>query len=229
MSETGGPEHDFEPVPGLPAQLPAGETVLWQGRPDQAAVLRHVVRIRWIMAYFVVTAIWTVAVGINDGTSLGVILASLTWVATAGLLVFALAWLFARGVSRTSLYTLTNKRIVMRIGIALSASFNLPFTQIVSASIRPGMKDTGDIALGLTPGHGLTSAVFWPHQKGGVWRPLEPQMLCVPQVERVAELLADVLEASRSESASERQAISATIDVRPGRPAQRPVAPVPAE
>ena len=31
---TGDGDVDFEPVPGLPAPLPAGETLLWQGAPD---------------------------------------------------------------------------------------------------------------------------------------------------------------------------------------------------
>ena len=28
------PEHEFEPVHGLPEKLPAGEKILWQGSPD---------------------------------------------------------------------------------------------------------------------------------------------------------------------------------------------------
>jgi hypothetical protein len=43
-----------------------------------------------------------------------------------------LAWLSAR----TTVYTITDKRVVMRIGIVLSLTFNLPLRQIESAGLK---------------------------------------------------------------------------------------------
>jgi hypothetical protein len=58
-------------------------------------------------------------------------------------MAIALLEAFAWGVQKTTLYTITNKRIVMRIGVALSATFNLPFTRIVSADMREDKNGNG--------------------------------------------------------------------------------------
>ena len=38
----------FDVAPGIPAPLPKGEEVLWQGRPDTGALAREAFKIRWI-------------------------------------------------------------------------------------------------------------------------------------------------------------------------------------
>jgi len=56
-----------------------------------------------------------------------------------------MAWLTAS----TAMYTLTNKRVVMRIGIVLTLTFNLPLRMLAGASIKTNPDGTGDIALKL--------------------------------------------------------------------------------
>ena len=48
---------------------------------------------------------------------------------------------------RTSVYTVTDRRVVLRIGVALTASLNLPFRQIEQASVRLHADGSGDIPL----------------------------------------------------------------------------------
>ncbi|MGL4406262.1 MAG: photosynthetic complex putative assembly protein PuhB [Notoacmeibacter sp.] len=195
MSETGGPEHEIEPVPGLPGRLPDGEYIVWQGRPEAKIVMTRLLRARWIAGYFAIAALWSVAVGINNSEALWALFGRVVFIAVAAVIVFALMAFYARAIAKTSLYTLTNKRIVMRVGIALSASFNLPFKQISGADFRVGADGAGDVALTLKPGHGLSGAVFFPHQRGGLWRKLSPQMMCLPDARHVAETLAEQMRA----------------------------------
>ena len=59
-------DHDdfaFEPIPGLPERLPAGEEMLWQGRPDTAALAREAYGIRWIAGYFALIVLWRASIG----------------------------------------------------------------------------------------------------------------------------------------------------------------------
>lgn len=195
MSETGGPEHDIEPVPGLPGRLPDGEFIVWQGQPVFKIVMTRLLRARWIAIYFAIAALWSVAVGINNSEGAWQLLGRLSFISVAAIIVFGLMALYARAVAKTSLYTLTNKRIVMRVGIALSASFNLPFKQISGADFRVGKDGSGDVALALKSGHNLSGAVFFPHQRGGLWRKLSPQMICLFDAKSVAEKLAQQLRA----------------------------------
>jgi Bacterial PH domain len=215
MSETGGPEHEIEPVPGLPGRLPDGEYIVWQGQPDFKTVMTRLLRARWIAAYFAIAALWSLAVGINSSEGAWQLLGRVTFIAVAGLILFGLMALYARAVAKTSLYTLTNQRVVMRVGIAISASFNLPFKQIAGADFRAGNDGSGDVALALKSGHGLSGSVFFPHQRGGLWRKLSPQMICLADAKAVAEKLAQQLRAyaPTSKETSERAGDSVMLDV----------------
>ena len=195
MSETGGPEHEIEPVPGLPGRLPDGEYIVWQGQPELKTVMTRLLRARWIAVYFAIAALWSVAVGLNNSEGAWALLGRVTFIAVAAAIVFGLMFLYARAVAKTSLYTLTNRRVVMRVGIAISASFNLPFKQIAGADFRVGKDGSGDVALTLKAGHGLSGSVFFPHQRGGLWRKLSPQMICLTDAKLVAEKLAAQLRA----------------------------------
>jgi hypothetical protein len=193
MSESGAPEHEIEPSPGLPARLPDGEFIVWQGRPEARIVMIRLLRARWIAAYFAIAALWSVAVGLNNAEAAWQLLGRLVFIAVAAMTVFAIMALYARAVAGTTLYTMTNKRIVMRVGIAISASFNLPYSQIAGADFRKGADGSGDLALTLKPGHGLSGSVFFPHQRGGLWRKLSPQLMCLPDIAPVAAMLAQQL------------------------------------
>jgi Bacterial PH domain len=195
MSETGAPEHEIEPVPGLPGRLPDGEYIVWQGQPDFKTVMTRLLRARWIAGYFAIATLWSVAVGINNSETAWQMLGRVTFIAVCAVVLFGLMALYARAVAKTSLYTLTNRRVVMRVGIALSASFNLPFKQIAGADFRVGKDGSGDVALTLRSGHGLSGSVFFPHQRGGLWRKLSPQLICLTDAKMVAEQLAAQLRA----------------------------------
>ena len=58
-------EHEIEPLPGLPGVPPAGEVILWQGRPSSALVARHLLKVRWIVGYFLILASWAIAAGLG--------------------------------------------------------------------------------------------------------------------------------------------------------------------
>lgn len=206
MSETGGPEHDYEPVPGLPGRLPEGEHILWQGAPSSAQVSRRIMKTRWIAGYFGVLVLWNITAGIYDGRLPSEILFSSGALAILSTIGIGLLEAFSWGVQKTTLYTITNKRIVMRIGVALSATFNLPFTRIVSADMREDKNGAGDIALTLKPGDRLSWLVFWPHVRGFKKGALMPQMICLKDVAVAAKVLSSALAVSRTPRIAERLA-----------------------
>ncbi len=49
-----------------------------------------------------------------------------------------MAWLSAR----STVYTLTDRRMVMRMGIVLTVTFNLPFKRIAAADMAPAPRGT---------------------------------------------------------------------------------------
>jgi len=47
-----------EPIEGLPEELPAGEEILWQGRPNWWSLTKESWGLKWLMGYFALFALW---------------------------------------------------------------------------------------------------------------------------------------------------------------------------
>jgi hypothetical protein len=194
-------EHDYEPIPGLPAPLPAGETILWQGAPCWETLAWRAMRVPQISIYFAILAAWGLIAGISAGTqATELALSTLRLVALAGLAVGLLA-LFACLVARTTLYTITTRRVVMRFGIALPMTLQIPFRMIEGADLRVWANGAGDVALSLQAGQRVAYLVLWPHARPWkVTRPV-PSLRAVPDAAAVGQILGRALAASASQAA----------------------------
>ena len=184
--ESHGHEHEFEPQYGLPERLPAGEHILWQGSPDFVTLARRVFQIRKLALYFALLMAYMVVPALWQGASPLVALASLKWLGPLALLglgsVTLLAWLTAR----TTVYTLTDKRIVMRVGIVLTITFNLPLTSLAAAGLRRHQGGFGDITLALAGRDRIAWLHLWPSVRPWHFNRPEPMLRGVAHAEAVA-------------------------------------------
>ncbi len=178
-------EHEFEAAPGLPEQLPADERLLWQGAPQWRLVALHVFHVRTLAWYFAAMMVLqaTYLLGEPERNLFKPLLLSfLLSVISLGILSL-MAWLTAR----TALYTLTNKRVVMRIGIVLTLTFNLPLRMLAAASLKTNPDGSGDIALKLAGNDHIAWLNLWPHARPWVLRHPEPSLRCIADVGTVGE------------------------------------------
>ncbi len=196
-------EYEFEPVPGLPAELPEGERLLWQGSPQWISIARHVFHTGLVASYFAVLAGWRLFAAYWTGDDLMVAGTSALWigiVATVALgLIALLAWLTAR----TTIYSITSRRVLMRYGIALPLTVNLPFSSITTADIGLNRDGTGNIALTLNGDGKLAYLHLWPHARAWHLKDPQPVLRSLVDPSSVANLLSkamtDVMpEASRT-------------------------------
>jgi hypothetical protein len=180
-------EHEFEAAPGLPEQLPADERLLWQGAPQWRLVALHVFHVRTLAWYFAAMMVLqaTYLLGEPERNLFKPLLLSfLLSVISLGILSL-MAWLTAR----TALYTLTNKRVVMRIGIVLTLTFNLPLRMLAAASLKTNPDGSGDIALKLAGNDHIAWLNLWPHARPWVLRHPEPSLRCIADVGTVGECI----------------------------------------
>lgn len=207
------------PTPGLPDELPQGERLLWQGRPDWRAMAIDVFHVRKIAMYFAILMAWTLATGLHDGKTAAEAAtdaSALLPVALAAiLLLVGLAWLAAR----TTTYTVTTKRVVLRIGIALSMMVNVPFKIVESAAVKFRKDGTGDIALKLEAKSRAGYLVLWPHARRWRFARPEPTLRSIPDARRVADLMAEALAAMVVEPAVQ----TAPTPIRAPEPIKPPV------
>jgi hypothetical protein len=180
-------EHEFEAAPGLPEALPAGEKILWQGAPDWRQLALHAFHVRKLAIYFafmIALQAWTMQ-GQNSQVVLASIGTSAMLALTAVGMLTAIAW-FA---SHTCLYTLTNKRVVMRVGIVLTMTFNLPLVRIAGAALKPRGRGCGDVALQIREPDRIAYLHLWPHARAWRLKSPEPSLRCVKNADAVGALI----------------------------------------
>lgn len=183
------PEHELEAQRGLPEKLPEGERILWQGQPQAGLVARRIFHLPVLALYFTGLLAWRLAVLVNDGSdllqalrgSLGQILLSATALAIVAVL--------ARLTASTTVYTLTDKRVVMRVGIVLTVTYNLPLRSIDAAHLLRLGKGCGEIALALRGDTRIAYLHLWPHARPWQLQRTQPMLRGLQDVERVSALL----------------------------------------
>ncbi len=210
MSDHSHDDFAVEPIPGLPEAPPSGEVILWQGRPNWFALARQSLCLDWVAGYFVLCAAWRstalsaempVAEAIRAGSPYLIM----------GIVACAILMAMAYAQARTTVYTLTNRRVAMRIGAALTMTLNLPYREIVEASAAVGRRGTGTIALKLKSSARLSYFNTWPHVRPWTVTRCEPALRAIPDAARVAQTLADAAEARVAEPQVTRAAPSFAI------------------
>lgn len=194
-------EYDHEPVRGLPGLLPEGEHIIWQGAPDWKQMAIAALHIRLSVLYFAGIVSWAIASG-DSNTAIAV---SLLGSVVVGLFV-AFAW----GVGRTTVYTLTDRRIVLRVGVALNKCINLPLGEIESANLKLLGNGHGNIVLSLKGMPQLGYLMLWPHARSARFVRPQPMLRAIPDALAVSRLL-----------------LKATQQVQPVAPAQDRPRPMP--
>jgi hypothetical protein len=186
-------DFDQEPVKGLPELPPEGEVILLQGRPDWWALTREALNIYWVIGYFLFLFAWRF-IELSDQVTLAQAFSGSTPFLVLGAIVCALLMLTAVTQARATVYTITNRRVAMRIGAALTVTLNLPYTQIANATLDLRKRGTGTIALDLMGDTRLSYLVCWPHVRPWVMRRTQPALRCIPDAENVARLLSEAAE-----------------------------------
>jgi hypothetical protein len=181
-------EHDEGAVRGLPARLPLSETMVWQGAPRWAPLALRAFHMRKLAIYFAVLLVWYAwsVFGAHEGAEETAIdLLRATGVASAAIgLVGVFSWL----VARSTVYTITSRRIVIRFGIALPMTVNIPFGKIESAAVKANPDGSGDILLTLAPGEKMSYMILWPHVRPWTFRRVQPLLRAIPDAVTVAQL-----------------------------------------
>lgn len=185
-------ELEWEPIPGLPATLPEGEKIVWQGSPNWWALAISTFHVRKVAIYFAFLVAMQMVKAWQIGFDKEAVMAgpALTLILSlAGLsILLSLAWLSAT----STIFTLTTKRILIRYGIALTLTLNLPFQRITSANLKLWKGNTGDIALDVTPPKRLSWLVLWPYARAWKLSNPQPVLKALPDAADVAAHIARI-------------------------------------
>jgi hypothetical protein len=194
-------EYDYEAVPGVPGILPAGERLLWQGGPEWLSFFQRGLPLRAVLGYFGFIAGWRFVSGWSETGSLQFAAISALWILPLCLTVVAIMAAFAYAVTRTTIYTITDKRVIFRFGLAVPVAINVPFAKIATADLNTFADGTGHIPLKIFGVDRFSFFLLWPHARDWQITHPQPMLKSVPDCTKVAEILGGALAASQSGAA----------------------------
>ena len=186
-------EHGLEPIPGLPEALPEGEVLLWQGAPAWTEIAQRVFLIRWVMGYFLLLAGWDLLSASLQGGSMVAAIGGAAVLLLVGSVGIGILALLAMAVARTSVYSITSRRLVLRVGVALPITINIPFAAIAGAALRNRKDGHGDIVMELLPSHRISWIALWPHCAGWSFGRPKPMLRGVANAASVAKILGEAV------------------------------------
>ena len=198
-------EHDREVAPGLPEELPRSESLLWQGAPVFDSVLKGSFHFTKLVTYFAALLVVQLVLTLREGAPVGDAVAStagfaLLAAASLGLLAF-----YVRLVIRSTMMTLTDRRVVLRTGVAVPVTINLPYSRIEAADLRLYKDGTGDIVLIPEAGSRVSWLLLWPMVKPFRWMRVRPVLRGIADAESVARSLANALGSVAAEAPATRE------------------------
>ena len=192
-----------------PPALRPGEAVVWQGQPCWRGLAVGAFHVRgavlWVGALVFVNAVAARLAHLPPWQAVRDIapLLVLGGLVVAG--VAAAAW----ATGRTTLYTITNQRVVMQYGVALTATLALPMRVIGAVAVSEGR--TGDVPVRLKPGQVVGFAKLWPHARPWRLRQPEPMLRSLADAARVGALLSRTV--AEAQAAATRAPVPAELPV----------------
>ncbi len=186
-------DFDFEPIRGLPENLPKGEHILWQGSPRWQSLATEAFHTRRLALYFALLVVWRIAIGVSGQETLETVLFATGRLAVLAVTATGLLTLLAWASSRATVYTLTNRRVVLRHGIAVPMTLNIPFTVLEAGAVKTARDGTGDLALKLQRSARIGYIINWPHVRRWHFAQPQPALRSIAGVQEVAALLTTAL------------------------------------
>ncbi len=148
----------------LPADIPPGERCCGSAGRSRSSLWRRAYRADWVGGWFardVGRGISSASARRDGDAAQASSPRCARWAsARRRLAILALlAWLSAR----TTLYVVTERRVVIKTGIALPIFINVPFKQIASANVRAFADGAGEVTVALIEGEQrIPYLALWP-------------------------------------------------------------------
>lgn len=183
----------LEAQPGLPEPLPPGEQILWQGAPDWKILAVHVFHIRPLAAATVLFAVLSLTLGLAHAMPPAFLALALMVPLLAGIVAIGLAALSAWLIARVSCYTVTDARLVMRVGLIVPVNLNIPFSEITDVAMRPHAGGSGDLPLTVRSYKRVSYMLLWPHVRPMQFARVQPMLRAVRDGEKAGDALVQAL------------------------------------
>lgn len=180
--------HARSRVQGVAEALPPGERVLWEGAPAPQAIARHLLLVRPLAAYFAAMVAWWMLSNRAAVDTMAFWSPVVVQLLLVGAVLGGFLWL-GRWIARSTTYAITDRRLVMRLGVIFPLTVNIPLRYVMGAQVKRFGDGTGQIALQLDPKERLAWIVLFPHVRPLSFTNPQPLLRGLTDPTKVGEVL----------------------------------------
>ena len=190
-------ETEFHRLPEeVGKSIPAGENICWEGKPDWKSFGYHSFGIKYLIFYFVISAFYAVS-QLELAFSFSSFLVRYIPFVISGVIAGIILYLLAYLIASHTCYVITEKRVVIRTGVALVFLLNIPLNKVVSIDKQSLTRGRGNLSFKSQFKKRIPYFSCWPSVKNGSFLEPVPAFRSVANVEEVGKIVSEMAESNR--------------------------------
>ena len=178
----------FEAPKNILDAIPHGESILWKGRPSLWGFSWNLFGLKWIALYLSMLSIVSVARFFASDFYTAFYVDFLPFFLSgifASIILIGLAAIQAY----STVYIITENRVIIKTGAALSFLISMPFKKIKEVNLQKRGASIGTISFELFSKKRVPYISCWPSVRPWKFKKTQPAFSCVRSVNEVATIL----------------------------------------
>ena len=178
----------FEAPKNILDAIPNGESILWKGRPSLWGFSWNLFGLKWITLYLSMLSIVSVARFFASDFYTAFYVDFLPFFLSG---IFASIILIGLAAIQTysTVYIITENRVIIKTGAALSFLISMPFKKIKEVNLQKRGASIGTISFELLSEKRVPYISCWPSVRPWKFKRTQPAFSCVRSVDEVATIL----------------------------------------
>ena len=178
----------FEAPKNILDAIPDGESILWKGKPSLWGFSWNLFGLKWITFYLSILSVVSIARFFASDFHTAFYIDFLPFFLSgifASIILIGLAAIQAY----STVYIITENRVIIKTGAALSFLISMPFKKIKEVNLQKRGASIGTISFDLFSKKRVPYISCWPSVRPWKFKKTQPAFSCVRSVDEVATIL----------------------------------------
>ena len=186
----------FEVHKNILDAIPEGESILWKGKPSFWGFSWYFFGLKLLALYLIIlSVVFAARLTVTDFFTAFVV--DFLPFLLSGILTSCILMALAKIQSQSSVYIITENRVIIKSGAALSFLISMPFKKIKAVNLQKRKGSLGTISFELNSGKRVPYISCWPSVRPWRFKNTEPAFSCIENVDEVATILRKSVMAGR--------------------------------